>query len=33
MIKLLYKGKFYKEITKEDIDNLLKVELKNHKFS
>ena len=32
MIKLFYKGKLYKEITKEDIDNLLKVELKNHKF-
>lgn len=32
MIKLLYKGEFYKEITKEEIDNLLKNQLKDHKL-
>jgi hypothetical protein len=32
MIKLLYKGKFYKEITKQKIDYLLDSKLKNHKF-
>lgn len=32
MIKLFYKGKFYREITKEEIDYLLESKLKNHKF-
>ena len=32
MIKLFYKGEFYKEITKEEIEHLLNDNIKNHKF-